>query len=72
MPVRVSFVGGGANEPVVYLDGSNTKDVKDDLLRGFGKGILKQNRVGVLSEYLAPGDYDYDITTQQGQLFLPP
>ena len=67
MPVRVCIEGGGANETVDYPDGANTKAVKEDLHSGFGMGILKQLGIGVLSDTLAPGAYEYHLTDQQGQ-----
>jgi hypothetical protein len=67
MPVRVNIVGGGANDAVDYPDGANTKAVKEDLHSGFGMGILKQRGIGVLSDTLLPGDYEYHLTDQQGQ-----
>jgi hypothetical protein len=69
MPVRVNIVGGRANELVDYPDGANTKAVKEDLHSGYGKGILKQQGIGILSDTLAPGDYEYHLTAQQGQFF---
>jgi len=69
MPVRVNIVGGGANEPVDYPDGANTEAVEKKLLGGYGKGILKQQGIGILSDTLAPGDYEYHLTAQQGQFF---
>ena len=69
MLVRVNIVGGGANEPVDYPDGANTKAVKEDLLGGYGKGILKQQGIGILSDTLASGDYEYHLTAQQGRVF---
>ena len=70
MLVRVNIVGGGANESVDYSDGANTKSVKEDLLGGYGKGILKQQGIGILSDTLAPGDYEYHLTAQQGQIYI--
>ena len=69
MPIRVNIVGGGANEAVDYLDGANTKAVKEDLHGAYGNGILKQQGIGILSDTLAPGDYEYHLTAQQGQFF---
>ena len=68
--VRVNIVGGGLNESVAYPDGSNTEAVEKKLLGGFGKGILKQNGIGILSDTLATGDYEYQLTIQEGQLLL--
>ena len=67
MSVRVNIVGGEAIKPVKYPDGANTKTVKEDLFGRFGQGGLEQNDVGVLSETLAPGEYEYYLTPQQGQ-----
>jgi hypothetical protein len=68
--VRINIVGGGFNESIEYSDGSNTKAVKDDLLGGYGKGILKVNGMGVLTETLDADEYEYYIT-QQGENSLP-
>jgi hypothetical protein len=65
MPVRVNIVG--ANEVVDYPDGANTEAVEKKLLGGYGKGILKQQGIGILSDTLASGDYEYHLTAQQGQ-----
>jgi hypothetical protein len=43
------------NEPVDYLDGASTEEVKGDLHCSFGRGILKQRGIEVLSDTLAPG-----------------
>ena len=56
-------------EPVLYPDNANTDAVKRRLFGGFGKGMLKQNNIGILSDTLAPGEYEYHLTSQQGQLF---
>ena len=58
------------NERVDCDDNSNTEAVEKKLLGGFGKGILKQNGIGILSDTLVPGDYEYKITSQQGQFSL--
>ncbi len=52
------------NESVEYADGANTKAVKEDLLGGYNKGILKVSGVGVLTETLDAGDYEYHVTHQ--------
>jgi hypothetical protein len=69
MPVRVNIVGDGANKPVDYPDGANTEAVEKKLLGGYGKGIFKQQGIGILSDTLAPSDYEYHLTAQQGQFF---
>jgi len=62
--VRVNIIG--ANNTVDFDDGANTQAVKKKLLGGFGMGILTQRGFGVLSDTLAPGDYEYHLTAQQG------
>jgi hypothetical protein len=69
MPVRVNIVGGRANKSVQYPDDSNTEAVEKKLLGGFGPGVLELNGFGVLSEFLPPGENEYHLTIQQGQLF---
>lgn len=66
---RVNIVGRGANDLVEYPDGCNTEAVEKKLLGGFGKGILKQNGVGVLSDTLT-GIYEYHLTAQQEGKFI--
>lgn len=61
--VRISIVGAG--ETAEYLDGSNTKAVQETLLGAFGKGILMQNGLGIVSETLT-GDYQYHVTGTSG------
>ena len=70
MPLRVNIVGDGANEAVDCDDDSNTKAVKEDLLGGFGRGILTRDGKLVLSDTLAPGVYEYHLTAQQGQIYI--
>jgi hypothetical protein len=50
-------------DSVEYPDGSNTDAVKRDLLNGYGRGILKQNGMGVLDETLPSGEYQYHLTS---------
>ena len=69
MLVRVNIIGDVANEPIYFPVNSNAEAVEKKLLGGFGKGILKQNGVVILSDTLATGEYEYQLTTQQGQLF---
>lgn len=61
--IRIVIVGVVA-DPVEYPDGSNTEAVEKKLLGGFGKGVLKHNSVGVLSETLEAGEYEYHVTVQ--------
>eukprot|EP01031_Cornospumella_fuschlensis_P026868 gene26868-32471_t len=70
MPVLVRIVGGGASKPFIYPDVSNTKSVKEDLLAGFGKGILQRDGLGVVSDTLEPGDYEFHLTSQQQETSL--
>jgi hypothetical protein len=62
--VRVAIIGGVAPDAVEYDDGANTEAVVKYLVQGFGKGILKLNGKGVLSETLLAGDYEYHLTPQ--------
>lgn len=65
--VRIAVIGAVPDPVEEYPDGSNTKSVKEDLLGGYGKGILKRNKVGVLTETLQAGEYEYYVTPQQGK-----
>jgi hypothetical protein len=62
--VRIIIVGAGRGESLQYPDDSNTKAVKEDLLGGYGRGVLKLDGVGVLSESLLAGEYQYHVTDQ--------
>lgn len=67
MMVTIKIIGEKKYDHVLYVDGSNTVDVKRDLCNAFGRGLLKQNNVGVLSNTLT-GDYEYHQTDLPGQL----
>jgi hypothetical protein len=62
--VRVAIIGGVVPDTVEYPDDANAEAVERTLLNGYGKGILKLNGVGVLSETLLDGDYEYHLTPQ--------
>ncbi len=49
-------------EDILYADGSNTVIVKADLRNAYGPGLLKQGGMGVTSEILPAGDYEYHLT----------
>jgi hypothetical protein len=51
------------DDNVEYPDGSNTNAVLNMLLFGYGRGILKQNGVGVLNEVLPSGEFEYHLTS---------
>lgn len=70
MVVRIVIVGSVGAESVDYSDGVNTRAVKEDLLGGFGKGILKLNGTGVLSGTLEAGEYEYHVTQGKACLFF--
>jgi hypothetical protein len=66
--VNIIGIGGGSNGHVDFDSGVITKLVKEDLLQGYGKGILTRDGKLVLIETLAPSVYEYHLTSQQGQL----
>jgi len=62
---------GIAVEPVKYRHGAFTEVVKNDLQRGFGDGILKQEGFGVDSQNLDAGEYEYHVTAPAGGQSVP-
>ena len=62
--VLVAIIGGVVPDVVEYPHSANTKAVKEDLLGGYGKGILKLKGVGVFSKSLLASDYEYHCTAQ--------
>lgn len=61
---RIVIVGGGAVDPIDCDDGSNTRTVRENLLGGYGKGILKRDRMLFVKENLEAGEYEYHLTAQ--------
>ena len=59
MPVTIKIPG---QEDILYADGSNTATVKTDLRNAYGPGLLKQGGMGVTSEIIPAGDYEYHLT----------
>jgi len=59
---------GVAGEPLeyTYTEGDSTEVLKNDLLRGFGNGILKYNGRGYARPTLVAGQYEYHVTAPAG------
>ncbi len=48
-------------EDISFADGSNTATVEIELRNAYGPGFLKEGGLGVTSEILSTGDYEYHL-----------
>ncbi len=61
MTVTIKIVGD-REESVKYKDNCVTARIEEKLFKGYGQGILQQDGIGVDSETLSGGEYEYHLT----------